>query len=157
MTEAGPILIVVHPGSCCGSANANLGHYDARACRDGLMDELRSWTGALAVIDGELSDELSVYPVFRECLENALARNGQAGFKTIRIEGDAADEFDQVEAAKAIVERLRLSPLANPVRLTGAWTHGEADDGGCIDSIHLALQAAGFSVDVMDSAFELTN
>lgn len=150
-----PVLIVVHPGSCCGSANLNLGRYDARAARDGLSSELARWNGHIAVIDGDLSDDLSDYPIFNRGITDALARNASAGFKSRRIDGYAAADFDQVAAAAALVADLGLSPQANPIKLTGAWTHGEESDSGCIDDVYSTLAAAGFSVDILDSAFLL--
>ena len=84
-----------------------------------------------------------------------MARNASAGFKSRRIDGDAAADFDQVAAAAALVADLGLSPQTNPIKLTGAWTHGEESDSGCVDDVYSTLAAAGFSVDILDSAFLL--
>jgi hypothetical protein len=146
---------VVHPGSCCGSANLNLGHYDARAGREGLISELNNWNGPVAVIDGDLSDELPSYPVFNDSLLQAIARNSKAGFLCMRIRGDAEEEFDQACAAKRIAARLELSPANHTIRLTGAWSHGEENDDGCVDHVYRTLTDIGYSVDILDSTLTL--
>lgn len=150
-----PVLIVVHPGSCCGSANLNLGRFDARAARDGLAYDLASWNGHIAVIDGDLSDELPDYQTLDRALTGALARNASSGFKSRRIDGDAAADFDQAAAASALVTDLGLSPQSHMIKLTGAWTHGEDSDSGCVDDVYRALAADGFSVEILDCAFLL--
>ncbi len=39
------VLVVVHPGSACGSANFNIGQFEARSAREELADELTRWDG----------------------------------------------------------------------------------------------------------------
>ncbi|PZR93465.1 MAG: hypothetical protein DI537_10105 [Stutzerimonas stutzeri] len=154
MSSPGSVLIVVHPGSCCGSANLTIGRSDARASREGLISELRKWSGDIAVIDGEFSDELPLYPVLNEALVGAISRNTNAGYKAARVEGDAADEFDQAAAATALIQKFGLSPHSHSIKLTGAWLEQVHEDG-CIDDVFDVMTAAGFSVDVLDSAFTI--
>lgn len=68
------VLVVVHPGSCCGSATALLGSSLASACRKDLVQELDEWTGDLLVMDGFLSDELPDYPALDQAIKRALDR-----------------------------------------------------------------------------------
>jgi hypothetical protein len=56
------LLVIVHPGSACGSADFNLGKFEARAARDTLRGAIEDWEGGVIVIDGELSDELEHVP-----------------------------------------------------------------------------------------------
>lgn len=84
MTAVHRVLVLVHPGSACGSANFNIGKFEARAARDALCSELDNWRGDVLVIDGELSDELEFYPSFdlaiRDCLQrNPLVASSAAG------------------------------------------------------------------------------
>ena len=54
------ILVVVHPGSLCGSADFNVGVDAAAKARQALIHEIQRATGAgVIVIDGDLSDELN--------------------------------------------------------------------------------------------------
>lgn len=132
----------------------NLGKFDARASRDGLISELTGWSGHIAVIDGDFSDELLSYPVLNEALLGAISRNASAGYRTKRIDGDAASEFDQAAAATQIIGDFRLSPAYHAIKLTGAWLEKVHEDG-CIDDVFDVMTKAGFSVDVLDSAFTL--
>jgi len=70
------ILVIVHPGSCCGSADMNLGRYEAGALRDYLADTVNAWRGPVLVIDGNLSDELAqtAYESLGRAIKNALRR-----------------------------------------------------------------------------------
>ena len=72
--SSNPILVLVHPGSACGSADMNLGKFEARAARAELAYELDYWHGTLLVIDGELSDELPWYPQLDRAITECLAR-----------------------------------------------------------------------------------
>jgi len=133
----------------------NLGKSDACASREGLISELTRWNGSIAVIDGDFSDELPFYPVLNEALLGSLSRNASAGHRTTRIDGDAASDFDQAAAAKRLVEDFQLSPADHAIKLTGAWLE-EVHEDGCIDDVFDTLTGVGFSVDVLDSAFTLT-
>lgn len=132
----------------------NLGKSDARASRDMLVSELVDWSGHIGVIDGDFSDELPSYPVLNEALLAAIARNAGAGYQTKRINGDAASEFDQAAAALQLIGNLGLSPDGHAIKLTGAWLEKVHEDG-CIDDVFDVMTKAGFSVDVLDSAFTL--
>lgn len=148
------VLIVVHPGSCCGSATFNLGRWDANASRDGLVIELDSWVGPIAVIDGDLSHELSGYPSLAVSLQEAIGRCSREGFPHLRIDGGEANAEQLNAAAALIADRLFLSPEKHRIWLTGAWTHAD-DEDGCIDTIYNACADRGFMVDVRESAFVL--
>lgn len=132
----------------------NLGKSDARASREGLVSELARWVGPIAVIDGDFSHELPFYPVLNEALLGAISRNAGSGFQTRRIDGDAASDFDQAAAAKKLVVDFQLSPADHAIKLTGAWLE-EVHEDGCVDDVFNTLTEAGFSVDVLDSAFTL--
>src|SRR5690606_22893648 len=97
-------------GSACGSADFNLGRYDARAGRDGLLLDLAAAEGDLFVIDGALSDELESYPMFARAIDDALAAARTRGDRAERIMGSDDDEFDQVAAARELISRHALDP-----------------------------------------------
>lgn len=149
-----PTLILVHPGSCCGSADFNLSSADAALQRAFLQEELDSWSGAIVVIDGALSDELPGFPTFDAAISRTLGRASQAGLLSCRILGDDASEFTQVDAAKKLVDEHGLEPTTHAIKLTGAWYDPE-DQEGCVNSVYEVFEDAGFSVDVLDSAFSL--
>lgn len=146
------LLVVVHPGSCCGSADFNLGKYDARACRDGIVHELNAWTGGIIVIDGNLSDELKSYPMFNQALDGAIDRARAAGLISTRIKGDPEEAFTQGDAAASLIESLNLQPATHRIKLTGAWFDPD-EDTGCINDVEEVFSSRGFSTDVLDSAF----
>jgi hypothetical protein len=150
------LLIVVHPGSCCGSADFNCGDAAAEAAREILAGDLDDWAGALAVIDGDLSSELRLrkYRGLGAALEAALERAAAAGQPAIRIRGGDEDEFDQVAAALSLAESLGLSSGAWKVETTGAW-YDPTGSEGCVNSVVEALATAGVSVTVRPSAVML--
>lgn len=147
------VLVVVHPGSACGSADMNLGRMDARAARDALAFELDRWQGPVVVIHGEFSDELPSYPMLGQAVSNVVARARQAGHRADEILGDDNSDHNQVAA---ITEWLEANVGADrpAFRVTGAWYHPE-DGGGCVGSVLDQLRALGHEAIVADSVVEL--
>lgn len=146
-------LILVHPGSLCGSARAMLGKYDADAAREEILYEVSHHHGPLVIIDGSFSDELS--RAENELIETSLARNEALGHLALRIWGCDAGEapyigwkptglagkhavFDgQEEAACAIADILDTGQIL----ITGAWAT-EDGSSGCVCSVRDALIAS---------------
>lgn len=150
-----PVLILVHPGSLCGSADMNLGRYDARAVRDGIITELDGWTGPIVVIDGALSDELEQYSTLGIAIDAAVLRAQSSGLTGMRIMGDDDSDFNQVSAIRKIVADGVLGATEHSPKITGAWYHPDEDDFGCVNSVYDALVGLGFLPDVLDSAARL--
>ena len=145
------ILVLVHPGSACGSANYNLGRTEARAAREGLALELDSWQGGLLVIDGEFSDELDEYPLFAHAIREALERAKSDGLTCERVMGNDPEQQDRIrEFIAADSQRASQSHFV----VTGAWYHPE-DGGGCVGSVIERLKEAGCSVVLADSAVSI--
>jgi hypothetical protein len=131
------VLVVVHPGSLCGSADFNLGSEAAESVRVAITDELQNWTGDVLVLDGYLSDELVFYPELRDAINDAVDRAKGFGERLV------ADDPDHAQIA---VDFLRQHALAlnTPINLTGAWYDPE-DEFGCVNATCDALKASGFS------------
>lgn len=55
------MLVVVHPGSACGSADFNLGLIEGSRVRERLARTILGWTDEIVVVDNDLSDELETY------------------------------------------------------------------------------------------------
>lgn len=148
------LTVLVHPGSACGSADMNLGKYDARAARDGLVLDIGSVDGDLLVIDGSLSDELAAHPLFDAAIRDALTDARARGHVGRRVRGSDDEDYDQTHAARDYIAGEMLSPETHHIRLTGAWYDHDGDQG-CINSVLEVFEAAGFSVAVMDNAISL--
>lgn len=142
------VLILVHPGSACGSANFNLGKQAANAAREGLCIELQQWSGGVVVLDGDLSDELCDYPELRQQINDALHRAAARGATSIRC---MANDPDQVAASQEIAQS--LDPDTH-FWVTGAW-YQSSDGGGCAGSVLAALQALDRRVDLSDYVIDL--
>jgi GNAT superfamily N-acetyltransferase/sugar phosphate isomerase/epimerase len=146
-------LVVVHPGSLCGSAIANVGRLEADGARSEILHQIADHRGSIVVIDCTLSDEIA--PHENAAIEEAISRaqaSGQAGF---RIWGCDAGEppyldwkprgisegravFDsQEEAAKFILRHL---PKAG-IEVTGAWATPD-HSSGCASSVFKTLEKA---------------
>jgi hypothetical protein len=150
-SEKTTVLILVHPGSACGSANYNLGSQLGSAYREQLAGDLSRWTGDMLVIDGGLSEELKE-PDFQnlgQAIKEALGRCRSAGFRTRRSWGCDNTPPHQADRIRSWTEDGTLDPAKMRVSLTGAWYN--EDGGGCVGDVETALKAAGFEVDVRDS------
>lgn len=143
------ILILVHPGSLCGSANFNLGQQDARVVRKLVIEDLQCWRGSVLVLDGELSDELGDYPALQASIDDVVAR--AAGFGQ-RIQ---ADDPDHAQLAVAFLQQQEVAGDV-PISLTGAW-YDPTGASGCINATRDALAGAGFrQLALMDSCAVLS-
>lgn len=145
------VLVVVHPGSACGSANFNIGQFEARAARDALADELIHWDGGIVVIDGELSDELPDYAHLADAIDRALERAAAADQMSVRLAGD---DPDQVEVIEEVAVTARWKRRSVECTVTGAWFHPE-DGGGCVGSVHARLRSLGIRSEVSECAVQL--
>lgn len=144
------LLIAVHPGSACGSADFNIGKFEARAYRDGIVSELNSWVGPVLIVDGELSDELPHYPVLNAAIDSALSRADASGFGSGRIYACAMNTPDWPQKVASAVSKLKVSRDTS-IGLTGAWYSPNGGDG-CVNHTHAALSEAGYtSIDILDS------
>lgn len=158
-TPSSPLLVLVHPGSACGSADFNLGRYLAQAERDMLADRLDKWNGAIVVIDGSLSDELS-QSRFRQlgsAIENCLKRAKDGGFISHREFGCDDVHPHQTDAVKTVVSRFRLRPASTHIVATGCWYDDTDEDTGCVNDVANAFRKLRFDVDIDDSVLRLTS
>jgi hypothetical protein len=146
------ILVLVHPGSACGSADYNLGKVNAREARENLIQTLDQWNGALLVIDGELSDELDFYPQFSRSIETALHRAKGLGLIGQRVIGNDPDQVLRI--TEFVTSMSEQDKADTAFTVTGAWLHPE-DGTGCVGSVHQQLLALGCKSQVDDSAVSL--
>jgi hypothetical protein len=148
------LLIMVHPGSACGSADFNVGQDLAPAFRHEMIRDLDGWNGDILVLDNFLGDELSSYPDFERAIIEAVARNSAEGHYAAREFG--CDNFDPHTSAtlSRLIREGVLDPAA-PVRLTGS-SYDPDDLEGCVNGVYDTLAAAGFrDIEVLDSAMPI--
>ena len=133
------LLIVVHPGSLCGSADMYLRGW-AEGTRGSIAAEIARWQGAVAIVTGDLDDELDLpkYSTLKEALAKATFRTYGAPFNdTLR------------SAAARIAKHFGLTKGAQVV-VTGAWN--DHDGTGCVTCVADALKRRGFGIDISDNA-----
>jgi hypothetical protein len=140
-------LIVVHPGSVCGSADFNLGGVKAAQAREKLSNTLFSWKGDVLVIDGELSRELDYYP-----LPSLAIKNKSDTGKVKRTIACSLNDENWVEKACGFISKNVTQET--PVLLTGAW-HEQNGESGCINAIEKILNDMGYKTTISDCAFVL--
>lgn len=147
------VIILVHPGSACGSADFSLGRDLAGDGRAEIMADLAACEGGLVVIDGSLSVELAEgrYASFGKAIEDALARTKAAGAPSRRIFGCDDVPPHQDEAVRAIVTSGLLDRDRHRLRMTGAW-YDPSGESGCVNGVMEAFEEAGFEVEALDSA-----
>lgn len=138
-----PLLILVHPGSACGSADFTLGRDNARDARMDLSEKLGDWSGNLLVVDGSLSTELATWPMFGGQIKQALAAAKSSGFFSGRIFACDDETENWPEVVAAALKQAGL-PSETPVEVTGAWFF-EDDTAGCVNAARDAATAAGFT------------
>jgi hypothetical protein len=150
MTET-EALILVHPGSMCGSARSRLGRAEADAARAEVLERVRSHQGPLFVIDGALSDELSRAEtlLIDQAVASALSSGQVAGrvwgcdsgerpypsWSGLRSDGGRLLFDGQEEAAADVAPLLRDMT----VLVTGAWA-GSNEGSGCVNSVANAIR-----------------
>lgn len=156
--ELPPILVLVHPGSACGSANYNLGRTEARCARESLVHCLDDHAGGLIVIDGDFSDELPDYPDLNQAIHKAIQRATDAGQVALRVMGDDGQDFNQTRAIASVLEA-HPDLKSHPFIVTGAWyeapTPDDTEPGGCVGSVLTALATLGVRAHVDESAVEI--
>lgn len=160
-------LVLVHPGSMCGSARMELGKLEADGARAEVMEALRAHDGPIVVIDGGLSDELSAGEEM--IIQTALDEAASNGHTALRIWGcDAGDppfpgwegrspgSFPRVtghqnEAAVAVAPFLEGCRIT----VTGAWVEREESGVGCVNGVTKVLRETlgeNADVDICDTA-----
>jgi hypothetical protein len=156
MTPEPSILVVVHPGSACGSATFNLGGDLARSMRDRLVAALDTWSGPVLVLDGELSDELAHYPNLDEALAGALKRAAHAGHLALRVEADDPSHVDIGDHHLASwCAEIGHRPQDVGIVLTGAWYHDDST-AGCVNALALRLSTRHYkSITIDDSVLRI--
>lgn len=147
------VLVLVHPGSLCGSARSEIGKYEADAVREEILYEVAHHSGAFIVIDGMFSDELS--DAENKVIIDALQRAGDAGHVALRLWGCDAGEtpypawqsfglrgrnvtFEGQEEAARFISGL-LDGAS--VTVTGAWATPD-HSSGCASSVYTVLADA---------------
>ena len=68
------LMIIVHPGSLCGSYHSS-GDFSAPQL-EALLNEIHAWRGQFAVFHGEFSDEIPHYSDVKRAIEHAKASGG---------------------------------------------------------------------------------
>ena len=156
-------MVLVHPGSMFGSAEAAMGRHDARDARENVLCEIEDEEDAnLVVIHGALSDELG--KVWAGRLANSESARRAAGLVSLRLWG--CDNFDRPEPRYGDFDAIfphqtqaadHVASLLKPgdrVTVTGAW-HDPGGTSGCVTGVAERLRErapAGVVVEVSDEA-----
>ena len=148
------ILVIVHPGSACGSADMNLDLDAADQARGGLMEDIDFWKGGVVVIDGEFSDELerSKYSDLGKSIVDALARARAAGLISHREFGDDNVAPHQDTAVRKVIRKFKLSPETAEISLTGCWRHPDEENTGCVNGVRDDFRERGFRTEILGGA-----
>jgi hypothetical protein len=163
MKTPNQLLIIVHPGSACGSADMNLGRDNADMQRLEMQMLVEGWEGGIVVIDGDLSEELTpnygrhAWEQWGLAINAALEKAQENGHMSLRVMGDdgGMSELNQMEAVSKLVKDYGLTKKNTAITLTGAWVDDEG--GGCVHSVREELEQFGFKPrieDAMDLDFE---
>lgn len=146
------VLLLVHPGSCCGSADFNLGRGEARSARELLISELDDWQGPAIVMDGDLSSDLGHYPAIDKAIRNLLARDP----RSLRFFGcdNVGEHFTRllpgVIAGSVFSDREKFG-----FSVTGAW-YDPDNRSGCVNASIRELRKRRIDCELLDSAFHLS-
>lgn len=146
------ILVLVHPGSACGSADFNIGQA-ASTARSNLIHELDTWQGGIVVIHGGLCDELPYYPALKKAIASALDKAEREGRAALRCEGEDPEQVDRIE--EFIAQLTPEQRAAASFVVTGAWFDSEG--GGCVGSVHEKIVQLGCAGQVSESAVKFEN
>lgn len=144
-----PLLIVVHPGSGCDSANSLLGRARALETRRALETLLPHWHGGIVIVDGTTSDELKHYPLGR-VITGALdsARDHHAIAERIFACDDETAHWPE-----RVIGHLADLPRSQTIMLAGALCspNPSLNDNdpmvsrGCVNALYAQLAKSGFT------------
>lgn len=151
-----PILVLVHPGSACGSADFNIGKVSARSARADLIAELEKSYDRLIIIHGELCDEIEFREDFHEAIEEAkswaksLEAEGEG--MLVIMEGPDGGKPNQEDCIRKVVKKMgKAEAQKYQFIVTGAWYH-PIDGQGCVGSVVNELRKLGCEAEVSPSA-----
>jgi hypothetical protein len=115
----GKTLILVHPGSACGSADFNIGRDLADECRLDLIRCLNLRTDNILILDNSFGDELleTPYKALNDAINTAIGRSQSLGKTAIRRE---AEDPDQVKVVEELFQNLN-SDYRRLVSSAGRW------------------------------------
>lgn len=146
VVERPPLLIMVHPGSACGSLNDAFGKSAGGAYRDGLVIDLNNSKGGVLIVDGEFSDEIPYYGDFNSAILNALQRAKTAGLPSVRID---ADDNSPRWVAKTLNTVRQMGYVAtDTIVVSGIWVgtdEGWGANSGCVTAVFKSLKRAGYT------------
>lgn len=148
------ILVLVHPGSACGSTDMSLGLSTGAAERQGLIQDLNSQSPqALVILEGLFNNELSwpKYLDLGQAITSLTTRTKDAGGQVFRR---TAPDPTQMLVIRRLVSEQKWHPSHITFDLTGAWTNSEDPGSGCVNSVALALRKMGFTATIRDSAVD---
>lgn len=147
-------LVLVHPGSMCGSARMSMGRPEADEARSRVMERVRLHEGPLIVIDGAMSDELNAGETM--IIENALDEAAAWGHPAMRLWGcDAGEAPFQGWTGRALYENRTFYPGQSEaagvaakylegcqVSVTGAWAAPDGAPEGCVNEVVYVMRDA---------------
>lgn len=141
-----PLLIMVHPGSACGSLNSAFGKSAGGAYRAGLVIDLNNSKGGVLIVDGEFSDEIPYYSDFNSAIASALQRAQTSGFPSARI---LADDDDPNWVRKTLKAVRDMGVVATDrITVSGIWVgtrEGFGVTSGCVTAVFRSLKRAGYT------------
>lgn len=146
MTRPSQVLVVVHPGSACGSADFNIGRRAAGEARMAMAALMDAWTGGIVVLDGDLSDELPNYPEVSDAITRLVRRSRRSGMVSLRAMASDPDHFDAIQS---IAREHHLGEY--DIVITGAWFDPDNQEG-CVNSVVDALAEIGIDAHVAEGA-----
>lgn len=142
MLNSAPVLILVHPGSMFGSMADRFGKTEALYARIEVAEQLEKWNGPIVIVDGFLSDEISVYDRLGRVINDVVAKGA------IRIDG--CDDSGMLEDVGARLNE--ILPLAGRKSfITGAW-YFEDGSAGCVNSVASQVEKLGAAAIILDTA-----
>ena len=155
MNNKQEILVVVHPGSACGSGNANIGKHEARSYRESMTSDLNEWNAGVIVIDGFLSDELPDYPEFDRAIKDALSNARRRKFISRRANGCDNSDKNADDRIREIVTKMGDAAKECTFTVTGAWYHNPKEQTGCVNGVLNVLEEMGCTAWLADSAMRM--
>ena len=156
-TPKAKIMVVVHPGSACGSADMTLGFDVADTARANLIEEISLWRSGVIVIDGVFSDELvrSKYRNLGQAITGALNQAQATGLIAHREKGDDNEPPHVDEAIRKVIRKFRLTPRNADISVTGCWTHPEDEKTGCVNGVRDDFRTYGFTAHIMPGSVSI--
>ncbi len=144
------ILLIISPGSACGSTYHKLGYTKSGQAHEKIAKTIRNWKDDIIIIDCHVSEELSHYPLLELAIQKQQERSEH---KEILFDRYECHKVKEGQWVKDIAKHIIGKRIYNQnIYVTGAWHKTEEH---AVSSLIETLRTNDVNVTLKDCAINL--